>query len=134
MRIPMGIVSAANFDAHLINVGLIEAGILTLTRGVLAKRKITYRDAIVSNDAPVDANAQGELKYLVVYESTVTHKKFQLELPVADSSILPEGSDYVNLLTDGVDFVEAFEIGARTPDVSNDPVKVLSIKVVGRNR
>lgn len=126
--------SAATFDA--ITGDLEDLGTATnaLSRGQPAKSTLIAQINTISAANASDSTAQREMKWLVTYEDTTTHKLYTLEIPCADISAanLLGNTDNANLAsTEWAAWVTAFEAVAVT-EVGN-AVNVLRAKFVGRN-
>lgn len=87
--------AAANFDAQVTLAGNLETAVAALTNGTLHKRTRVASEAVIATGAPA-AGVQREAKYMVTYRDNVTGKKYRLEIPCADLSILEEGTDRVS--------------------------------------
>lgn len=105
-----------------------------LTIGTLEKSMLkTSADKDAgSTTPPVNQYAQREIKWLVKYSDDVTGKRYSLEIPCADLSLLVAGTETMNVAAGaGAAFVTAFEANVLSPD--GNAVSFISAKMVGRN-
>lgn len=88
-----------------------------------------------NTNLPANTNAQRELKYLVSYTSDVTGEQYSVSIPTADTALIPQGSDSLDLTNATVAaFVSAFEDVTKKKEGNNfNDVTVVGIKLVGRN-
>jgi len=125
----------AGFDTWVGLMTALKAALEDITLGELAKETRSSYVDIVSNDAPTDANAQRERKWLVTYRGNTSEKLFRVEIPCADLTghLLPASDEADLAETDMAAFVSAFEAFQRSPDNGTENVTVVSIRAVGRN-
>lgn len=111
----------------------------TATDGIVltssVKEETVYKRTPHAGAQPTDSAAQRENKWLVRYVGDATFKKFQVEIPGADLSLLSTApqTDFADL--DGAEmaaFVTAFEAVVRSPNDPTETVTVSSIQFVGR--
>lgn len=124
---------AANFDAQVALQTSLETAVQGLTLGTMYKRSRVASEAVVSPSLP-GTDAQRESKYLAVYHDVVTGKKYRLEIPCADESLLVAGSDRIPATNAAyIAFkaaLEAYVLQGETPD---NAVELDYIQIVGRN-
>lgn len=84
--------AAANFDAQVTLANNLETALADLTLATMHKRTRVASEAVLSTSAP-DPGVQRESKWLVTYRDNVTGKKYRLEIPGADTTLLEEGTD-----------------------------------------
>jgi hypothetical protein len=107
--------------------GAIDALVL----GHIASRRVTWSSTEPDDTVVTNPLAQRENKWLVRYHDT-SARKFRVELPTADLSLLDTGTEFLNLAgTEAAAFKTAFEAVAKSPD-DQSAVVVDSIQFVGR--
>jgi len=123
--------SAANFVAISGALTTLWTNIAALLLGSPVSRRVVAISQEVAASPVTDPLAQRENKWLVRYHDT-SGRKFTLELPTADLSLLDTNSEFLDLAgTEAAAFVSAFEAVAKSPsDQSN--IVVDSIQFVGR--
>lgn len=123
--------SAANVAAQSALLATLWGTIDALVLGNIASRKIVFAQSTPDDSEVTDSQAQRENKWLVRYRDT-SGRKFRVELPTANLSLLTLGTEFLDLtLTDPAAFVTAFEAVAKSPD-DQSTVTVDSIQFVGR--
>jgi len=140
-----------NFDAQLVLAHNLRTATDNITIGARIKEEVTAQINGNAADAPTDVNAQRERKWLVRYKDTTQYydapstaypnpgygKKFTLEVPTADLSLLPTGhSDVVDASASGLNaaltaYFAAFNAFQRSP--YNGVAEVTELVAVGRN-
>jgi hypothetical protein len=125
----------AGFDTWLGLIAALTGAVQAITLGELHKEVYSSFVDVVSNDAPTDANAQRERKWLVTYRANTSEKLFRMEIPTAKvvGNLLPASDEADLTATDMAAFVGAFEAFQRSPDNGTEAVTVVSIRNVGRN-
>jgi hypothetical protein len=125
----------SGFDTWVGLMTSLKAAVAAITLGELAKETRSSYVDIVSNDAPTDANAQRERKWLVTYRANTTEKLFRMEIPCAKvvGNLLPASDEADLTATDMAAFVSAFQAFQRSPDDATETVTIVSIRNVGRN-
>jgi hypothetical protein len=107
--------------------GTIDAMVL----GNIASRKVVFAQSAPDDTVVTDPTAQRENKWLVRYHDT-SGRKFRVELPTANLTLLDTGSEFLDLTgTEAAAFKTAFEAVAKSPD-DQSTVVVDSIQFVGR--
>jgi len=126
--------SAANVVAKKALIDTLRTTIATLVIGVDAKHELTFEKVITSQNRASSTLAQRENKWLVRYHGNTSLKKFQCSIPTADLSLLPDGSEFLDMTdTDPAAFKSAFEAIVVSPDDGAEAVTVDSVQFVGRN-
>jgi len=101
--------SAANFDAQVALATALQLTLADLTNATLHKQTRVASEAVIATGAPA-AGVQRENKWLVTYRDNVTGKKYRLEIPGADTTLLEEGTDRLAHTTaEYIAFKAAFE-------------------------
>src|SRR5574340_867609 len=110
--------TGANFTAWNTALDNLALGIVGITLGTIATERRIANDMFLSRTRPVSKAAQRESKFLVRYEDTVTHKVYRNEIPCADTSLLPDGSDTIVSFPLGAlaTFKTNFEAAVLSPD------------------
>jgi hypothetical protein len=125
----------SGFDTWVGLMTSLKAAVAAITLGEVAKETRSSYVEILSQDAPTDANAQRERKWLVTYRTNTAEKLFRMEIPTAKvvGNLLPASDEADLTATDMAAFVTAFEAFQRSPDDPTETVTVISIRNVGRN-
>lgn len=124
--------SAATYDAWVTAARALENATEDMSIGVLAKDEFSAFGDVVSGDLPANNYAQRETKWLVRYSDNTTGKRYSLEIPCANLSLLAASGDKADLTNATViAFVAAFEASHLSPTGGN--VTVVEIVHVGRN-
>lgn len=125
----------AGYDTWLGLITALTSAVQAITLGELHKEVYSTLVDIVTNDAPTDAEAQREKKWLVTYRANTSQKIFRVEIPTAAPTghLLPASDEADLTETDMAAFVAAFEAFVRSPDNGTEAVTVLSVRFVGRN-
>lgn len=129
-------IDAANLATWLTGWGEFKTALEAITAGVLAKENVAIYNTVLSDAIPASPFAQRETKILVTYQGNTSARKFRIELPCPDLTVLTlTGKDKVTLADGGVmaAFVTAFQAIARNPYDDAETVTVIGAKVVGRN-
>jgi hypothetical protein len=130
----IGAITAISIAGFLSAFGDWKSALGNIILGTVSKDRWVGDATDISNDPPVSANAQIELKWLVAYEANTTKKRFRQELPTADPSKTIAGTDKADMTdTDIAAYVTAFEAVAKSPDDDTEGVNVLDMTLVGRN-
>lgn len=102
--------------------------------GVLAKRRVIASEAIISASRASSTAAQRENKWLCRYTDNSTHEEFRGSIPTADLTLLPDGSEFLDLTADpGLALKTAFEAIVKSPSDVSHAVTLQSVQFVGRN-
>lgn len=131
MRLNIVDINAGNLAGTQTQLAALLTAIEAIVLGVLNRERIVLSDTL-SSSAPAASNlAQREIKWLVTYTDTVTHRLFKSEIPTAKISLLTGNSESLNLAAgEGQAFKTAFEDVVRS--IEGNPVQVISVKYVGR--
>jgi len=123
--------SAANFAATAGALTTLFTNIAALLIGSPVSRRTIAVSQEVAASPVTDPLAQRENKWLVRYHDT-SARKFTLELPTADLSLLDTNSEFLDMTgTEAAAFKTAFEAIAKSP-ADQSAVTVDSIQFVGR--
>jgi len=134
IRLPIATLSAANMVAKLTLVAALRTAMDAVVIGVDASQEITLKSDVFSRNRAPSTAAQRENKWLLRYHDASTFKKFTASLPTADLSLLPDGSEFLDLSADeGADLKAAFEAIVVSPDNDANAVVLDSAQFVGRN-
>lgn len=134
IRLPIATLSAANLVAKLALVAALRTAFAGVVIGVDAKQEITLKSDIFSRNRAPSTAAQRENKWLLRYHDAVTYKKFSGSLPTADLSLLPDGSEFLDLTADpGLALKTAFEAIVVSGDDDSHATVLDSAQFVGRN-
>lgn len=131
MRLNIVDITAGNLAATQTQLAALLTAIEGIVLGVLNRERIVLSDTL-SSSAPAASNlAQREIKWLVTYTDTVTHRLFKSEIPTAKISLLTGNSESLDLAAgEGLAFKTAFE--AVVKSIEGNAVQVISVKYVGR--
>ncbi len=137
-NVAMNQIDAANLAAWLVQWGNLKTSVAAITLGVLAHERVKIYDTQLGTGYPTDMFARRENKLLISYQGDTLGKKFTVELPSPDNSVLTfetGDANFVVLADAGVmaAFVTDFEAIARSPEDGDETVTMLSAKYVGRN-
>ncbi len=111
---------------------LIKVGILALTTFNFTRTTTSFAVETSAGGLPTSDFAQRENRFRVFYQDTVTLKKYHLDLPCADLSVMPSGSDLLDIsAAPATDFITPFE--AHAVSELGNAVTVLAIQYVGKN-
>jgi hypothetical protein len=132
LQFPIAAITAENFSAQATLRGDFNIALQAIIEGV--RQREQFGNRIVSSlDVASSESAQRELKWLVQYHDATTLKRYQCEVPTADTAAL-DANDRAHADIGDADvvdaFVTAFEAYALTPD-GHAPV-VDEITLVGR--
>jgi hypothetical protein len=133
-QIAITTLTAGNVAAQAALIATLEAAQLALLLGTESQTDLDFARVKTGASRPSSTLAQRENKFLVRYHDATTFQKFRVELPCADLSLLPAGSDFL-VITAGLPatYVTAFEAVAKSPADPTHSVIVDSIEYVGRN-
>jgi hypothetical protein len=131
-------ITAANFAAMVDAGGLIPDyydALNGITIGNIARERITAEVIEISSANAGSAWAQVESKWLVRYRDTVDGSApvYRREIACPDATLLSPASDLMNVTAGaGLAYKTAFEALVKSP--AGNPVELLSVEFVGRNR
>lgn len=133
-RFNFGVITAATLPGFLTQFGALRTALQNITLGTVQKESWVGDSTVLSNIAPVNPNAQVELKFLVSYEGVTSKKKYRHEIPCPNPSKVIAGTDKVDMTDPQVAaYITAFETIARSPDDDTEGVNVVDMRLVGRN-
>lgn len=124
--------TAANLVAQTTLINNLLTAMSAVTLGEQQTQIINLSRTIVSSDLPTDVHAQRENKWLCRYHAATSGKKFSIEIPCADLSMLATNSDFADMA--GTEFAAlktAWELIVRDPD-DNELTILDSAQFVGR--
>lgn len=123
--------NAVNFDAQIALQDALQTAIEAVTLGNVWQLVRQASAVRLTQVPPVSKAAQRECKCLIQYEDAITKKRYGVELPTFDLTLLKLNSDEVDLTAGaGLALKTAFEAYAQSP-YGNDCV-ILKITHVGR--
>lgn len=113
--------TAANFDAEVAKWEDLQDAITGAVNGITIGNHVALAIAHTEPSGlgpPTSPQAQRETKWLVHFHSSSTGKKYQMEIPCADLSLLdPNARDRMLVSSgNGANFVTKFEAAVRAPD------------------
>lgn len=117
-------ISIANAQAL---IGAVNAASI----GAFGRQDIVTRELVAAGTAvrPTDPAAQKENRFKVTYQDTVTLKYYSFTIPCADLTLLPSGSEFLDLTAGvGLGIVTNYETYGES-ELGN-PVTVISIQFV----
>jgi hypothetical protein len=132
VKLPITTLTAANFVAETALIAALETAIDGVSMcNLVGTDTIAVRQRNL-NGASTNRDAQREKKWLARYHDFVTNKKYRVEIPCADLSILAPASDFAD--TANAAFIAlktAWELVVRSPDDNNLTI-LDSLEFVGR--
>lgn len=131
-RVRVPALTAANFDAQATLHNNLVIAIAGMVNGVLVKSAVGNEDLVALGPAS-DPATQRELKWLVQYHDGSTLRRYSVEMPCADTSVLdPNDRAHAHIGDAGpVDaFITAFQNVVLSP--TGGAVVVDEITLVGR--
>jgi len=132
MRVNTAPISAVNYVAETALALAFRTAVAGITSGSIRSERFLAYDNLLAGEPPVDVNSQREVKWLVTYEDTTSHKLYKQEIPTADLALLGTNTDEIDYANINVTaFIEAFELFVTSP--TGGASNVLTIKFVGRN-
>lgn len=133
-QIPITTLTPANVAATETLAGNLATAIAAITLGNVVQRDLVYWRQSFERVPAASTLAQRENKWLVRYHDSVTFQRYQVSIGTADLSVLPSGSEFIDLTAgDGLAFKTAFEALAKSPADGSHTVIVDSVQFVGRN-
>jgi len=127
--------SAANVVAQQALLATLITATAAISLMASIKEETTFIRTLHAGAQPSNPLAQRENKWLVRYSGDATFKRFSVEIPGADLSLLSTApqSDFMDpTSTEYTDFVSAFEAVVKSPDDPTESVTVINIQFVGR--
>lgn len=132
-RYNVATLTPGNFAAVTANMATLNAAIVAVTLGRLAKHEIVAVDAIDSALPGATVDSQREKKWLLRYHDSLG-SKFKMEIPCADLSILATNSDFADPANAAViALAAAFNGFVISPDDVTLSCTFDSLQFVGRN-
>ncbi len=126
--------TAANIVAQTALLVTLKDALNAISIGQFSKETTTAFRGTPSTVPAGSTLSQRENKYLIRYHDSLTNRKYRGSIPCADLSLLPDGSEFLDLTTgEGADVKAAFEAVIVSPDNTAAAVVVDSIQFVGRN-
>lgn len=144
----LGSVTAVSLPGLLTNIATLRTAISGLIVGNQRSDKLTAYNTTLNPALPTSTDAQVERKWRVVYTDTQAFfdapvnaipnagfgKLFEIEIATADSTLLDNNSEFLDIDSagPGLDFANAFEAIARSSYGGTATVQY--IELVGRSR
>lgn len=123
-----------NVAAQETLMGNLATAIAAITLGNVIQRDLVYWRQQFEKVPASNVLAQRENKWLVRYHDAVTFQKMTRTIGTAKLSVLPSGSEFIDLTTlPGSDFKDAFEAIVVSDFDSSHAVILDSVQFVGRN-
>lgn len=145
-RFNTGAVTAVSLPGLLTQIGALRTAVDGISLGTMARESLQVFDTPLSNEPPVDKNAQREDKWLITYEDNTQYfdpptnaipnegykKAFSVEIACPDRTLVVNNTDFADITAAPMStFVTAFEAMCKSP--YGGTAHVLSAKYVGRN-
>jgi len=132
MRVFITTLTGANLTTVSGKITTLQSALANMVKGNFNRTATQASRVLGSGDAPTDPVAQREVKWLVRYHDAAG-RKFNVEIPTADLSLLDTGDEFLDLATTyPAAFVAAFEDVVVSPADDGSAVTVDSIQFVGR--
>jgi len=134
MQLAVTTLTAANVAAQSALVINLENAVDGVTIGQPAKSEIVFERTTISAERADTPLAQRENKWLMRYHSNTLNQKFQVSIGTADLSLLPDGSEFLDLSADeGLALKTAFDAIVKSPNDAAEACTLDSVQFVGRN-
>lgn len=134
MSVPVTTLTPANVAAQITLANNLQTAVAGITLGNFLKSESTYARNLLGVGPAASNLAQRENKWLMRYHDNTTYQKFQVSIGTADLSLLPDGSEFLDLEgTEGAALKTAFEAVVVSPADSTHTVTLDSVQFVGRN-
>lgn len=133
--VPVTTLTAANLVAQTALHDALIAAVADITLMSSVKEETVAKRTLHAGAVPSDVHAQRENKWLVRYTGDANFKKYSVEIPGADLSLLstaPQTDFMDSASAEYIAFVAAFEAAVKSPDDATETVTVQSIQFVGR--
>jgi len=134
-----GVAIATQTAANVVAQQALLATLITKTAAISLmssiKEETVFLRTLHAGAQPTNPLAQRENKWLVRYSGDATFKRFSVEIPGADLSLLstaPQSDFMDSSLAAYTEFMEAFEAVVKSPDDPTESVTVINIQFVGR--
>lgn len=127
--------NAGNVVAQAALLATLSTAIDDITLGARSRQETILSRTGNAGALTINPLAQRENKWLVRYFGNTTGKRFSVEIPCADLSLLSTApqSDFADPTNaDIIAFKAAFEAVVKSPDDSSEAVTILNIQFVGR--
>lgn len=133
-RVPVVTLTAANLVAQQTLHAALAVALAGISNGVVRHTRTLLNETVGSNNRAPTTLDQRENKYLIRYHDVTSGQTARVSIPVADLSVLPDGSEFLDLTLDpGLAVKTAFEAVVRSPFDDSHAVTLDSIQFVGRN-
>jgi len=134
-RVPTATITAANYDAQIGLASAFKSALDAIVIGNLLKDTVTAAESSIGTGIAGTSLAQRENKWLCRYHDATTNQKFQVSFGTADLSLLPLGTEFLDLADAGVGaaFKTAFQNLVKSPSDVSHSVILDSVQFVGRN-
>lgn len=131
-RLPIPTLAAGNIAAVSTLISDLGSALTAIITGTVSETRVMASKTPGSKVRPTAVTAQREIKWLVMYEDTTTHKIYRTEIPTADLTLLDSASDFIADIHTGAmgTFVTAFE--ALVKPLGTNSATVLSVQFVGK--
>jgi len=128
-------ITAGNIVATLAAWTTLRSAINAIIIGVERQESVVAYRTTASNTRASSTAAQRENKWLCRYHDATNSLPYKVSIPTADLSLLPDGSEYLDLADAGVGeaFKDAFEALVKSPYDPTHAVVLDSVQFVGRN-
>jgi len=128
-------ITAANLVATLALWTTLRSAINAIIIGVERQESVVAYRTTASTTRAASNLAQRENKWLCRYHDTTNSLPYKVSIPTADLSLLPDGSEYLDLADSGVGeaFKDAFEALVKSPYDPTHAIALDSVQFVGRN-
>jgi len=125
--------NAGNLAAQTTLIAALRTAISGVLLGDFRQDTITLLRPIPSVSRPSSTLAQRENKWLLRAHGATSGQKFRYSLPTADLSLLPDGSEFLDLsASPGDDLKSAFDAVVRNPNDASELLVLDSAQFVGR--
>lgn len=126
--------TAANLVAQAALISALDTAISAILLGLTQKDEVVLSRNVLTSGPAASNLAQRENKYLVRYHGATLNKKFNVSLPTADLSLLPNHSEFLDITAGvGLAVKSAWELVVKSPDDGAEATILDSIQFVGRN-
>lgn len=130
-RIAGETITSTNFTLQDGYMDQLRSAIEGVTNGVVVSERRLYENNAFDATPPTDPASQREHKWTVIMQDTVTLRKFKIQIPCADESLIDIPSEDMKDSTQRTALVQALENYVRSP--AGNPVEVLRIFASYRN-
>jgi len=109
----------------------LKSAIQGVTLGTLVSERRLFQNNTFLGEPPTDPASQREHKWTVVFQDNVTLRKFKIQIPCADESLIDIPTEDMKDSTERTALVQALENYVRSP--AGNAVTVLRIFATYRN-